>query len=120
MESLSPEDELNRAISQYRLQRYGEARASLQALLSRAPEEVRAWNVLAYLEGDIGDAAAAAAAFDRALELRADDATALKGRAGVALERAEDGVLHRYAAALRAFPGDPHLILERTEARIAA
>ncbi|MEA3064158.1 MAG: hypothetical protein QOJ27_593 [Sphingomonadales bacterium] len=120
MESPSPQDELDRAISQYRLQRYGDARSSLQALLSRDPGNVTAWNVLAYLEGDLGEAAAAAAAFDRALALRPDDPTALKGRARIALERAESDVLRRYAAALGASPGDPHLILERTEARIAA
>jgi tetratricopeptide (TPR) repeat protein len=120
MESPSLQAELNPAISQYRQQRYRDARSTLQALLSRDPGNVTAWNVLAYLEGDIGDAAAAAAAFDRALELRPDDSTALKGRARVALERAETNVLHRYADALVAAPGDPHLILETTEARIAA
>lgn len=111
---------LNRAIDQYRRQRYGEARASIHALLSRSPGEATAWNLLGYLEGDIGDAAAAAAAFDRALELRPDDPTALRGRARVALERAEADVLDRYAAALGASPGDPQLVLESTEARIGA
>jgi tetratricopeptide (TPR) repeat protein len=120
MEPLSVQAELDRAISQYRLQRYGEARASLQALLSRDPGNVTAWNLLGYLEADTGDAAAAAAAFDRALEVGPDDPTALKGRARVALERAEGDVLRRYAAAQAAAPDDPHLVLERTEARVAA
>lgn len=111
---------LNRAIEQYRQQRYGDARASVHALLSRGPEEATAWILLGYLEGDIGDAAAAASAFDRALELRPGDPTALKGRARVALERAEADVLDRYAAARSASPADPHLALESTEARIQA
>jgi tetratricopeptide (TPR) repeat protein len=54
------------------------------------------------------------------LELRPNDPIALKGRARVALERAEGEVLERYAAALSASPGDSHLMLEWTEARIAA
>lgn len=110
---------LDRSIALYRQQSYGEARAALEALLADDPENVTAWNVLGYLEGDIGEATAAAAAFDHALALRPGDPIALKGRARMALERAETDVLRRYAAALRAVPGDRHLILEQTEARLA-
>jgi Flp pilus assembly protein TadD len=110
---------LDRAISLYRAGRYGEARSELRALVSRDAGIGAAWNVLGYLHRDIGEAEAAAAAFDRALELRPEDRTALNGRARMALERSESGVLDRYAAALRASPRDPKLILERTEARLS-
>ncbi|HEX8481712.1 MAG TPA: putative 2OG-Fe(II) oxygenase [Allosphingosinicella sp.] len=110
---------LDRAISSYRAHRYAEARAELRTLVSREPANATAWNLLGYLHRDMGEAEAAAAAFDRALELRPDDPTALNGRARMALERSESDVLDRYAAALRASPGDPKLILELSEARLA-
>ena len=75
--------------------------------------------MLGYLQGDLREPAAAAAAFDRALNLRPDDPTALRGRARMALERAEPEALDLYAAALKASPGDPKLLLEQAEAMIS-
>ncbi|HEX8380302.1 MAG TPA: putative 2OG-Fe(II) oxygenase [Allosphingosinicella sp.] len=110
---------LDRAISCYRAQRYGEALSGLRALVSKDPAIATAWSVLGYLHRDLGQAEAAAAAFDRALQLRPDDPAALNGRARMALERSESDVLDRYAAALRASPEDPKLLLERSEAKLA-
>jgi tetratricopeptide (TPR) repeat protein len=115
----SLEEALERAIALYRLDRHEEARSALESLLGRDPTNATAWTVLGYLQGDLREPAAAAAAFDRALDLRPDDPTALRGRARMALERSEREVLDRYAAALGAAPGDPKLILEQTEARIS-
>lgn len=110
---------LDRAIALYRLHKLDEARSALEALLARDPLNATAWTVLGYLLGDLREAAAAAAAFDRALDLRPEDPTALRGRARMALERSEPDAVERYAAALKASPGDPKLILEQTEARIS-
>jgi tetratricopeptide (TPR) repeat protein len=109
----------DQALALYRAQRYGEARSALHELLTSNPTNVTAWNLLGYLEADIGDAAAAANAFERAGILQPGDPVATKGRARIALERAEEDVLDRYAAALAASPDDPHLVLEQTEARLS-
>jgi predicted Zn-dependent protease len=110
---------LDHALSLYRAERYSEARVALRTLVEVDPANVTAWNLLGYLEGDVGDAKAAADAFDRALKLNSSDPIATKGRARIALERSEADVLDRYAAALAQSPGNPHLILEQTEARIS-
>jgi Tfp pilus assembly protein PilF len=106
------------ALELYRAGRLGEARAALTDLLTHQPEHQIAWTALGYLERDIGDAAASAAAFDRSLALDPADRTALAARARIALERAEPGALDRYAAALASSPGDPRLLLEQAEARV--
>lgn len=109
---------LNQAISLYQLGKYREARAALQALVARHAANVTAWNVLGYLNRDIGETAVAAAAFDKALALSPGDPTAVKGRARMAFERSESDVRQRYAAAFALSPGDPRLMLELTEARL--
>ena len=106
------------ALALYRAGRLGEARAALNRLLAREPEHEIAWTALGYVERDIGDAAASAAALDRALALNPADPTALAVRARIALERAEADALDLYAAALAASPGDPRLLLEQAEARV--
>jgi Flp pilus assembly protein TadD len=118
MDSLVSENPVDQGIALYQQGRYAEARTFLRALVATQPDNFTAWNVLGYLERDIGDSAAAAAAFDEALRRRSDDQIALKGRARLALERAEGNVLKRYAAAMRRSPGDPRLVLEQTEARL--
>ena len=115
-----PDAALNRAITLYRLKLYAEARAALRALAAEHAGDVRIWNALAAVEKDVGEAAAAAAAFDRALEISPTDAIALQGRARMSLERAEDDVFERYAAALTVAPDEPQLIFEQTDARLAA
>jgi len=110
---------LNRAISLYRVRSQREGLAALRLLISRNPADGALWNVLGYLELDIRDVSAAAAAFDQALSLRPDDPMALKGRASVARDRGESDVLDRYAAARAALPQDPQLILEQAQAKIA-
>lgn len=110
---------LNRAITLYRLQLYSDARSAFHALASKHPRDVRIWNALGALEREAGEAAAASSAFDRALEASSGDPAALKGRARMALERAEPDVLVRYRSALAVAPGDPELLIEQTDARLA-
>jgi len=119
MDSLASQDSVDEGISLYRKGRFAEARTSLRALVAKDSTNVTAWNVLGYLERDIGDAAGAAAAFDQALQLQPSNVIALKGRARMALEQAEDDVIDRYEAALKAAPGDLQLMLEQAEARVS-
>jgi Flp pilus assembly protein TadD len=119
MDSPASEKSVAEGVSLYRQRKYAEARTLLRKLVTHEPTNADAWKVLGYLERDIGDAAAAAAAFEQALNLQPDDVIALKGRARMALERAEARVLERYDAALKASPGDPQLVLEQTEARLS-
>src|SRR5438045_4770422 len=119
MGSPASEKSVAEGVSLYRQRKYAEARTLLRKLVTHEPANADAWNVLGYLERDIGDVAAAAAAFEQALNLQPDDVIALKGRARMALERAEAPVLERYDAALKASPGDPQLVLEQTEARLS-
>jgi Tfp pilus assembly protein PilF len=110
---------LDEAISLYRAGRLSEARAAARGAVAGDGADVTGWSLLGYIERDIGDAAAAAASFDRALALRPDDPIALNGRARMALERAESDVLDRYAAAMAISPDEQQLLLEQTEARQA-
>src|SRR6478672_10596015 len=107
MDSRAAQSDLDQAIGLYRQQRYAAARSLLHGIVSADPANATAWDVLGYLERDIGDTAAAAAAFDRALAVQPSDAIAIKGRARMALERAERDILDRYAAALATSPDDP-------------
>lgn len=107
-------------MSLYQSGRYSQALQASEALAAQFPGFITAWNLLGHVQRDIGAAAAAAAAFDRALELDARDPAALKGRARLALERAESDVGRRYAHALALLPDDPQLVLEQTEARLTA
>ena len=84
------------ALEHYRAGRLGAARAALKGLLAEQPEHADGWTALGYLQRDIGDAAAAAAAFDAALRINAGDPRSLAGRARIALERAEPNALGRY------------------------
>jgi tetratricopeptide (TPR) repeat protein len=108
---------LNRAIALHRLKRFAEARAALTALAATQPGNIRLWNALGALERDARDLAASAAAYDRALALKADHRLATRGRARVAAERGESDVLARYAAARAIAPDDRALLMEETEAR---
>jgi tetratricopeptide (TPR) repeat protein len=108
----------DQAIALYRKGRLGSARAALTSLLEQQPRHAAAWAALGFVERDIGDVAAAAVAFDEALQLNASDPIALSGRARIALERAEGGALQRYQAALSLLPDEPRLLLELAEARV--
>ena len=108
----------SRAIDHYGEGRLGQARAELLALVAREPRNGEAWSALGYLHRDIGDAAAAASAFERALEIGSGIRGALGGRARMALERGEPDALDLYQRALAASPDNPQLTLELTEARI--
>ena len=114
-----PAPTVDHAITLYRAQRLGEAQAEARAVVEADPADVTAWNLLGFLERDLGDIRAAAAAFDCALALRPEDTTALKGRARVALERHEPDTCTRYLAARAAAPDDPHVVLEQAEALVA-
>ncbi|HTK57945.1 MAG TPA: putative 2OG-Fe(II) oxygenase [Sphingomicrobium sp.] len=120
MDSLASQNSVDQGIALYRKGMFAEARTSLRALVAQDSTNVTAWNVLGFLERDIGDAAGAAAAFDKALQLQPNNVIALKGRARMALERAEEDAVDRYEAALLAAPGDLQLMLEQTEARVSA
>lgn len=110
---------LDAALALYRGGQLLAARAMLTRLVERDPGSVTAWNMLGYVNRDLGEASAAALAFDHVLLLYPGDPTALNGRARLALERGEADVLDRYRAALAGSPGDPRLILEQTEARLS-
>src|SRR5207342_620552 len=89
MDSPASDRTVAEGVSLYRQRKYAEARTLLRKLVAHEPTNADAWKVLGYLERDIGDAAAAATAFQQALNLQPDDVIALKGRARMALERAE-------------------------------
>lgn len=55
------------AVLLYQQQRFDDAYAALRAVLDSAEASASAWSLMGYLQRDIGNAAAAAAAFDRAL-----------------------------------------------------
>ncbi|HZW47314.1 MAG TPA: tetratricopeptide repeat protein, partial [Microvirga sp.] len=65
-----PDAMLDKAIGLYRQGKFAEVRSVLRALIEQTPGHVSAWNLLGYLERDVGQAGAAAAAFERALELQ--------------------------------------------------
>lgn len=118
--SAAAEADFERAIGLYRAGDLEAAHAALGRLLAREPGFAMAWNALGYVARDRGDAAGAAAAFDRALGLDPHDPMALRGRARMALERGERNVSDRYRALLAAVPDDPFLQLEATEASVGA
>jgi tetratricopeptide (TPR) repeat protein len=111
-----PDPQLNRAITLHRLGRFSEARAALRTLQPIAARSPRYWNALATLERDAGRFPEAAAAFDRALALDANNAVARRGRARVALDRGEADAAERLRALLAQAPQDPELLLQLSEA----
>lgn len=111
---------VDNAVALYRAGRLSESRAAVRAVVDADPANVTAWNLLGFLERDLGNIRAAAAAFDRAIALRPGDAVSLKGRARIALERHERDTCRRYVAARAVAPDDPHVVLEQTEALLAS
>lgn len=108
----------NRALLLSRLGRQDEAREAFLTLVDLVPGDVRYRNGLAAVEKLRGDLAAAAADYDRALEIAPGDRLANIGRARVALEREEPDALDRYRSARRLAPDDTELALDEAELRL--
>jgi len=86
------------------------ARASLRLALERDPRHASAWRALGTLELDLGDSAAARAAFEQVVALQPTWHDGHTGLALVALDegRASDALLHA-SAAVRTTPPQPYL-----------
>jgi tetratricopeptide (TPR) repeat protein len=106
---------LNRALLLEDMGRVQEARAGFEAMARSHPDDVRAWAGLGALEKAAGNLAAAATAYDRALAVEPENPLAVKGRARVAMERAEPEMLARYRHAIRLSPGERALLIDEAE-----
>jgi len=129
---LSPEDpRLPVAVGEvYLVQgKLPEALKEFQAAVARDPKKATAWSRIAYLQAQLGDAAAARTAAERALALNPKDFNALETRAELSAKAGDvDAAVRDYAAAGRLAP-DPSraplyleaaTLLERRDRRLEA
>ena len=102
---------LNRALLLQRLGRGEEALLDLDLAIVAAPADMRLVSARGGVLRDLGRLAEAAEAFNTALRTSPTRATAVVGRARVALERGEADAATRYAAAVATRPDDRELQL---------
>jgi cytochrome c-type biogenesis protein CcmH len=86
--------------------------AELQARLQTAPDDLEGWVTLARTQFQLGDHAAAAEAYARAIALAGPDEVALRGERGEAVVLTADGIVTEmamadFAAVLQQRPTDP-------------
>lgn len=109
----------NKALHHQALGEAREALSLLEDVCAANPQDFRAHSARGTALRELGRHVEAAAAYDRALAIEPRLATALKGRAQVALERGEADAAERCQGALAADPGDfgtIHLYAEALEA----
>ncbi len=106
----------NRALTLRALGRLDSARAALDALAAAHPADAAIWSALGGVELAMMDVDAAAAAFDTALRLDPTRATALGGRAEVALNRGEAAASTLFSRARQIAPASRALLLGHAEA----
>ncbi|SOB86855.1 Putative 2OG-Fe(II) oxygenase [Sphingomonas guangdongensis] len=111
---------VNRAIMLQRLGRTREALADLRARERSLAAVPRYWTTRASAERALGDVAAAATSYDRAIAREPANPKALAGRAQMAIERGEADAVAAHQRALAQAPGDPHLLLGFAHALHAA
>ncbi len=100
-----------RALLLQRLGRLEEALAELDRLAAGAPGLAMLHDTRGAVLAALGRVPEAADAFDRALAIEPARASALRGRAWIALQRGEPTAVDLHTMALRQQPGDTELIL---------
>lgn len=106
----------NRALLLEKLGRLDEALADLEAARAGGPSEAKIESARGIVLRKLGRIGEAAAAFDAALAADPGRATALHGRARIAMERGEAQAAPLYRRALAAQPDDANLLLGLAEA----
>ena len=106
----------NRALLLQKTGRAAEALADLDLVARALPSDAKVQSARGTALRELGRLGEAAAAYDAALAVQPDRATALTGRARVALERGEDQAPDLYRRALALKPDDAELQLDLAEA----
>ncbi len=102
------------------LERWPEAVAAARTAVRAGPEQAVNWSVLGAALRSVESLDEAAHAFDEALRLAPQLASALAGRARIALERGEADALARHELALARMPDDRDLLLGAVQADLGS
>lgn len=107
----------NAALTLLELDCAGDALAEAEAAVRADAHSAAGWSVLGRVRMALDDQDEAAEAFDRALERQPTLASALGGRAHVALARGESDAAERHERALAASPANTDLLAGAVQAR---